>query len=1313
MRAFAIFLPLLILLFTLNANSTVIHVPSDSATIQAAINGASDGDTILVATGIYAENIDFGGKKIIVASMYLIVRDSTNLQQTIIDGGGSSVNKSAVSFLGSEDSSSILFGFTITHGYASGDHGGGITIRNGSRPSIQYCRIDSNLGAPGEFFGVGVQCVGSSPTFLRCRIRYNTAAANGNYDHLGGGLYIGSNSAPRFTECQISGNLIGYSVYYRNHGGGVYCDQSSPYFRYCKINENMADFGGGIEAVNSSNVTIAYTTFPGNSSRADGGAIASYSTSIVRVDTCAFFKNTAGGNGGALLAQGGQIAAVRSTITDNTASLGAGMYASTPTSVTVTDCIVFYNWWNEIYPTSALTQITYSDIRGGYPGTGNLDVDPLYCDWGTGMYTLASNSLCLTGGSTGGRMGYYATACGAVVPQTRRIPQDYATIQDAILHAYQGDTLMVDTGSYAENIQFWGRRVLLTSKYLFSRDTMDVDRTIIDGGGASANRSVVSLLGNEDSLSMVTGFTITNGYAEGEHGGGITIRNGSRPSIQYCRIVNNLGSPGQFYGIGVQCVGSSPTFIRCRIRYNTAPANGNYDHMGGGAYLGSGSEPRFTECQFTGNMIGYSVYYRNHGGGVYCDHSSPSFRNCKVSDNMADFGGGIEAVNSSNVHIAYTTFPGNSARADGGAVASYSTSMVQLDTCAFFRNTAGDNGGALLAQGGQITAVRSTVTDNTARLGAGIYASTPTSVIITESIVFYNWWNELYPASALTQITYSDIRGGCPGTGNLDIDPLFCDWVTGTYTLAGNSSCLTGGSGGGLIGYYGTACGAIAPQTRHIPQDYATIQEAIFHAYQGDTLMVDTGSYAENIQFWGRRVLLTSHYLTSRDTTDIDRTIIDGGGSSVNKSVVSFLGHEDSLSVLGGLTITNGYAEGGHGGGMTIANGSGPSIEHCRIVNNLGSPGQFYGIGVQCVASSPAFLRCRISNNTAAANGNYDHLGGGIYLGSNSEPRFAECEIRGNMIGYSVYYRNHGGAIYCDHSSPYLRNCAITGNQADYGGAIEAVNSSTIALRNCVVCLNTARANGGGFCIINSSPLMVNVTISKNTAGGNGGGMRSENSLVSVLNTIFWQDIAQTNPEISVSGNSPSVAYSDVAGGWTGTGNIDADPLFADLSTFCLSAASPCVDAGHPDSVYNDPEDTTRPGFALYPARGTTRSDIGAYGGLGATGWTLGVSEDGRDVARRIPNAFALLQNYPNPFNPSTRIDYELPVQSTVVLKVYNVLGQEIATLVSGTRPAGRATVIWDAAGHPSGVYIYRLHATGTSVTERSYVEVRKMMLVR
>ncbi|MEE9288953.1 MAG: T9SS type A sorting domain-containing protein [Bacteroidota bacterium] len=96
----------------------------------------------------------------------------------------------------------------------------------------------------------------------------------------------------------------------------------------------------------------------------------------------------------------------------------------------------------------------------------------------------------------------------------------------------------------------------------------------------------------------------------------------------------------------------------------------------------------------------------------------------------------------------------------------------------------------------------------------------------------------------------------------------------------------------------------------------------------------------------------------------------------------------------------------------------------------------------------------------------------------------------------------------------------------------------------------------------------------------------------------------------------------------------------------------------------------------------------------------------GIDDQEPIPKRFYLEQNYPNPFNPSTTIRYGIPSRSHVVLKIYDLLGQELATLVDEEKVAGRYEVMWDAVGFSSGVYFYRLK-TG------EYVETRRLLVMK
>ena len=101
------------------------------------------------------------------------------------------------------------------------------------------------------------------------------------------------------------------------------------------------------------------------------------------------------------------------------------------------------------------------------------------------------------------------------------------------------------------------------------------------------------------------------------------------------------------------------------------------------------------------------------------------------------------------------------------------------------------------------------------------------------------------------------------------------------------------------------------------------------------------------------------------------------------------------------------------------------------------------------------------------------------------------------------------------------------------------------------------------------------------------------------------------------------------------------------------------------------------------------------------------VTEIGADQESLLtPDNFNLAQNYPNPFNPVTTIQYSIPQRSSVTLKVFDVLGNEVATLVNEYREAGRYEIEFDATGLASGIYFYKLQAG-------NYVETKKMILMR
>ena len=89
-----------------------------------------------------------------------------------------------------------------------------------------------------------------------------------------------------------------------------------------------------------------------------------------------------------------------------------------------------------------------------------------------------------------------------------------------------------------------------------------------------------------------------------------------------------------------------------------------------------------------------------------------------------------------------------------------------------------------------------------------------------------------------------------------------------------------------------------------------------------------------------------------------------------------------------------------------------------------------------------------------------------------------------------------------------------------------------------------------------------------------------------------------------------------------------------------------------------------------------------------------------------VPGTYTLSQNYPNPFNPSTTISYQLPAYSMVTIKVYDILGREVETLVNEEKEAGYYSIDFNGSDLPSGVYFYKL-------TAGNFISTRKMLLLK
>ncbi len=281
---------------------------------------------------------------------------------------------------------------------------------------------------------------------------------------------------------------------------------------------------------------------------------------------------------------------------------------------------------------------------------------------------------------------------------------------------------------------------------------------------------------------------------------------------------------------------------------------------------------------------------------------------------------------------------------------------------------------------------------------------------------------------------------------------------------------------------------------------------------------------------------------------------------------------------------------------------------------------------------------------------------------------------------------------------------------------------------NNLICDNYSESYGGGVSIwradwyiltpspgenIVPQPVFINNTISNNRSN-KGWGIFIMNYYPLFINNIIWnKPTLDIGSEIYLGdvGYSWSNVYGDIEilnsniqSGWIGQGNLDSNPSFLDSINYYLSNESSCIDAGHDSSLFDDIE---QGGVAVWPAMGTLRNDMGAYGGPYEYSHEemIGLIDYITDIKKNmgmIPYKVKLFQNYPNPFNPKT-INYQLPITNFVDLSINNLLGQKVATLVSENKVAGFHQVEWDATNFSSGVYYYRL-------TAGDFIETKKLV---
>jgi len=390
--------------------------------------------------------------------------------------------------------------------------------------------------------------------------------------------------------------------------------------------------------------------------------------------------------------------------------------------------------------------------------------------------------------------------------------QAFQSIHEAVGAAAAEDEIWVKQGPYLLSSQIEIDKVVALYGGFDGTETQRSQRDWEDNTTTISGRNSVRgfyITAN----ATIDGFTIENGYATesgtpSDNGGGI-FNSESSPTINNCTFSANRANR---YGGGIYNWNASPTITNCTFSNNNAS-----DGSGGGIH-NTLSSPIITDCTFSNNGAIY-------GGGITNNNSFPTISNCLFSNNGSNAtrkGGGIFNSNSSSPTITNCTFSDNHA-GEGGGIYNSDYSSPTITNCTFSGNSAYNGGGILNLYHSSPTIINSMFLGNSASFGGGILNkrsslfiknctfsgnsggilnkfSSSSSIIITNSVLWGNGdeiTNRSYPSSI--NVTYSNVKGGYEGEGNIDADPLFVNAIEGDLHLNISSPAINSGTSKGTL----------------------------------------------------------------------------------------------------------------------------------------------------------------------------------------------------------------------------------------------------------------------------------------------------------------------------------------------------------------------------------------------------------------------------------------------------------------------------------------------------------------------------------
>ena len=873
-----------------------------------------------------------------------------------------------------------------------------------------------------------------------------------------------------------------------------------------------------------------------------------------------------------------------------------------------------------------------------------------------------------------------------IVADIHRVPDDFSSIQDAIDASANGDSVLVSPGFYPESIDFDGKSITVTSLYLIENDSLLIGATIID---AQEDGSVATFSNNENSQSILQGFTLQNGTGNDEdpdgngsyytYGGGIYCE-GSEPVIRDCIIRDNIANEGG--GGGIFCYEASPMFIGCTISSNQT------DDVGGGLYARSSSSPEFHDCVFHDNVAEF-------GGGCYLrNESSPVMQNVTFVENTANnSGGGITLKDDADLIADSLHVINNEAEGLGGGL-YVNNADPQLSFSLISDNLSSSGAGAYVRNTSNVEFTNVTIANNSAGLyGNGIYMRDDVEVTLLNTVVWSNGSPQIYFRSEGTDVDlnvdFSIVEGGEGGidindngeldwgNGNLDQEPYFCNSSDGNYYVRENSPCLDGGAGGALIGCFDAGCGPVnIGPVWYVDQDgnnandgsvdapFETIARAMTSAIDGDTIRLKRGVYFEQFDFDDKEIVLESRTFELEDEQVISDTYFTGG--PIGGTCLTLSGPSNNSGTIRGISFKGGSDP--FGGGLVIMNCS-PTLANLIVEGNSAD----IGGGIYLSGSDAVLKNVNIRDNGA-------NIGGGMYV-TNGSPL-----IDGVLIENNIAY--WGGGIYFENAEPTLQFSVIKNNDAFIEGAGLYQSGGLGVIEWTAFERNNGYDYGGGIVAHQASIEFDQVTFAGNMSGV-GSAMALYSSVVNFDNSILWGNDGPLLYSPESSGITyVEVNYTDIEGG---------QELFSEFSNITFTTEGGILD--------QDPEFCSPQNFSYgLEESSACRTASDSSGVIGA--YDVSCDQLGNEDEIIVVDGFELGQNYPNPFNPSTQIEFVLEDHGLYTLEIFDIRGNVIRVLQTGAGIPGKYKVTWDSKDKvgnkvPSGIYFYRLSTPTKIQTNR------------